>query len=542
MGVVHRDLKPENIVLIPQKSGSPQVKVLDFGIAKIMDAPTLTGSQQIFGTPGYIAPEYIQDARIDGRADLYSLGVILYEAATLALPFDYEYPGDLLVKHVTEPPVPLSARADDIPVPIEELILRCLAKTPDERFRDAHHFLDEVAAVRERISGGDASWGDLDRGRRDRRLEQTQPSGGAARDAVDSNQLTVERPAVSPPLPDVASAPVATPLRSPTNDVRESEPSRTSFVGERTAIEGGAGVPPVSSVASPAPLSPRPSRPVRRPSLEATLIGPSVSQTSVPDPPRPDLTDTIVEPMSFGPQDLARVIPAAPNAAAISIEIDLPPEVEVPRTSDSAEELGILGIRRWRVRFEALDMLLSFGVAGRETPPAVAESMAVAREALHEAERLAEEAVARQAQLEELTVEARRVLASFGSRQDEIARELSQARGKVRIVSARLEAAAAEHEAAAEAERRGGDRSSAPALRREIRDLEDQAQVGARLVEALEGQLREAQAEMNAWIDENDTEHGRLRAETQSDIAMLDILLGRLRLPLDRVESFVRTA
>ncbi len=108
------------------RGGPDFVKVLDFGIAKILDAPSLTGSQQIFGTPGYIAPEYIQSTDIDGRADLYSLGVILYEIVTGALPFDYEYPGDLLVKHVTEPPIAPSERLSSIEPAIEEFLLRCL--------------------------------------------------------------------------------------------------------------------------------------------------------------------------------------------------------------------------------------------------------------------------------------------------------------------------------------------------------------------------------------------------------------------------------
>lgn len=160
MGVVHRDLKPENILLIPRKDGFDAVKVLDFGIAKILDAPSLTGSQQIFGTPGYIAPEYIQSTDIDGRADLYSLGVMLYEMLTGALPFDYEYPGDLLVKHVTEKPVPPSTRHPDIEPALEAFILRCLEKQPEDRFRDAYHFVAELSALRERL-GGDDSWGAL---------------------------------------------------------------------------------------------------------------------------------------------------------------------------------------------------------------------------------------------------------------------------------------------------------------------------------------------------------------------------------------------
>src|SRR4030095_1362200 len=130
-GVVHRDLKPENIILVRRGGQADFVKILDFGIAKFLDAPSITGSQQIFGTPGYIAPEYIQSANIDGRADLYSLGVILYEMVTGALPFDYDYPGDLLVKHALEPPVPPSVRRPEVHPALEALILRCLRKSPD---------------------------------------------------------------------------------------------------------------------------------------------------------------------------------------------------------------------------------------------------------------------------------------------------------------------------------------------------------------------------------------------------------------------------
>ncbi len=147
MGVVHRDLKPENILIAQTPTRNDFVKLLDFGIAKIFDVPSLTGSQQIFGTPGYIAPEYIQGTGMDGRADLYSLGVILYEMVTGALPFDYEYPGDLLVKHVTDVPIAPRVRRHDVPQCVESFVLRCLAKNPDERFRDAQHFLEELAVV-----------------------------------------------------------------------------------------------------------------------------------------------------------------------------------------------------------------------------------------------------------------------------------------------------------------------------------------------------------------------------------------------------------
>lgn len=161
-GVIHRDLKPEN-VLLTLRDGDPYfVKVLDFGIAKILDAPSLTGSQQIFGTPGYIAPEYIQSNAIDGRADLYSLGVILYEAITGALPFDYEYPGDLLAKHVTEEPVPPRTRHPAVPPEIDALLLRCLRKNPDERFEDCDQFLLELDRARRAAGIAVGSVGSVD--------------------------------------------------------------------------------------------------------------------------------------------------------------------------------------------------------------------------------------------------------------------------------------------------------------------------------------------------------------------------------------------
>ena len=150
MGVIHRDLKPENVLIVQRRHLADEVKVLDFGIAKILDAPSITGSQQIFGTPGYIAPEYIQSANIDGRSDLYSLGVLLYEMVTGELPFDYEFPGDLLIKHATSDPIPPSQRCP-LPPCVEGLILRALERDPDDRFRDAHHFLAAAQAVRHEL-------------------------------------------------------------------------------------------------------------------------------------------------------------------------------------------------------------------------------------------------------------------------------------------------------------------------------------------------------------------------------------------------------
>jgi|HubBroStandDraft_1064217.scaffolds.fasta_scaffold36922_2 serine/threonine protein kinase len=136
LGVIHRDLKPENVLLVPRADGE-FVKLTDFGIAKIVDAPALTFSEQRFGTPGYIPPESIEGAPATARGDLYGLGVVFYEMLTGKLPFDAKAPVDLLVLPSKQDPVKPSARTTGIPPAIEELVLRMIARRPDDRPRDA---------------------------------------------------------------------------------------------------------------------------------------------------------------------------------------------------------------------------------------------------------------------------------------------------------------------------------------------------------------------------------------------------------------------
>jgi eukaryotic-like serine/threonine-protein kinase len=142
-GVIHRDLKPENILVLKQDDARrtedqlDRVKLTDFGIAKILDAPALTFSEQMFGTPGYIAPEVVEGLKVDGRADLYALGVVLYEMICGKLPFDGKTQAELLLKPLTTPPIPLSQRTKDVPPEIESLVLSMLAKDPKDRPPDA---------------------------------------------------------------------------------------------------------------------------------------------------------------------------------------------------------------------------------------------------------------------------------------------------------------------------------------------------------------------------------------------------------------------
>lgn len=146
MGIIHRDLKPEN-VLISTNQDVDQVKLTDFGIAKIMDAPALTFSEQIFGTPGYIAPEYLEGLPPDGRSDLYALGVMLYEMTAGVLPYDAKGQSELLFKPLTASPVPLSKRVPSVPPDFETLVLRLLARHPVDRFPDGYTVVQALEEV-----------------------------------------------------------------------------------------------------------------------------------------------------------------------------------------------------------------------------------------------------------------------------------------------------------------------------------------------------------------------------------------------------------
>jgi serine/threonine-protein kinase len=133
LGVVHRDLKPENIMLV-RATGTPDlVKVLDFGIAKITlegKNQTLTQLGAIFGTPQYMSPEQAGGKSIDSRSDIYSLGIILYEMLTGALPFDAADALGFIVQHLNHAPAPLP---ESIPVALRDLVHAMLAKAPEQR-------------------------------------------------------------------------------------------------------------------------------------------------------------------------------------------------------------------------------------------------------------------------------------------------------------------------------------------------------------------------------------------------------------------------
>jgi serine/threonine-protein kinase len=150
-GIVHRDMKPENIYLIRRGADSDFVKVLDFGVSKVRDASdsmgahALTRTGMAIGTPYYMPPEQAQGVRdLDHRADIYAVGVILYQGLTGHLPFDAESYPALLLKIVSERPAPLRVFRNDLPEALESLVLKAMARDRSDRFQTTQELADAL--------------------------------------------------------------------------------------------------------------------------------------------------------------------------------------------------------------------------------------------------------------------------------------------------------------------------------------------------------------------------------------------------------------
>lgn len=153
IGIVHRDLKPSNLFLAKRKDGSVVVKVLDFGISKAQGSSALaaspnalTSTKAMLGSPLYMSPEQLRSSKsVDHRADIWAIGVILYELITGTLPFMGDNLGELFAAILEMEPVPLRQRVDGVHPGLEEIVLRCLARRPENRFQTVEELANALA-------------------------------------------------------------------------------------------------------------------------------------------------------------------------------------------------------------------------------------------------------------------------------------------------------------------------------------------------------------------------------------------------------------
>ncbi|WP_437570016.1 protein kinase domain-containing protein [Sorangium sp. So ce542] len=233
LGIVHRDLKPSNIFLAEREDGSSQIKVIDFGISKTLDAGALgadsklTATRMVLGSPPYMSPEHVRSARnVDTRTDIWAIGVILYEMLTARRPFEAEAASAIFASIVADPPAPPRRHRADIPDELERVILSCLEKRPylrPQTVADLARSLAPLAPERaraplERIlcSGPGVP------------TARTAPAGAREPVNVEGPTLTMEladprgAAARSPP----PSAPLPAPRAEPARDPAEPAPPR----------------------------------------------------------------------------------------------------------------------------------------------------------------------------------------------------------------------------------------------------------------------------------------------------------------------------
>ncbi|MCB1042829.1 MAG: serine/threonine protein kinase [Acidobacteria bacterium] len=157
-GIVHRDIKPDNILVDRRNQGI----VSDFGIAKVADQTRLTAAGTFMGTARYVSPEQAMGQEIDGRSDIYSLGVTLYEMVTGTVPFDSEAWMTVLYAHIHQPPDPPETFHKGIDRDLQAIILKMLEKKPENRFQNARHCYTALAATYQKLGGDDISTSPLD--------------------------------------------------------------------------------------------------------------------------------------------------------------------------------------------------------------------------------------------------------------------------------------------------------------------------------------------------------------------------------------------
>jgi serine/threonine protein kinase len=229
LGVVHRDIKPGNIILTLDEQGEEIAKVLDFGIAKLREAagtdqPGMTMTGMVVGTPLYMSPEQFMGKKaageIDGRTDIYSLGVVLYQMVTAQLPFEGDTPYSLMMQHLqgtVRPPHELVPELH-IPESLSRVILKAIDKSRDQRFQTAEEFIAGLDQVRDDLA----------------------TSGQAANALVENNRAasvpTAKEPAVNVAAPTASRVTLVSPTPPPAQ-------SRASQVSPKSGTANVANVP-----------------------------------------------------------------------------------------------------------------------------------------------------------------------------------------------------------------------------------------------------------------------------------------------------------
>lgn len=285
-GIFHRDIKPSNILL--DENNKP--KLGDFGIAKLTDtneSQSLTGTGAMIGTPAYMAPEQVRGGRIDARTDIYALALVFFEMVTGRMPFIAENPFEIALKHLNDPPPHARQFVREIPLEVEQALLKAMAKAPEERYQTMAAFaadLEKFASPKKGRAGGRAP--------------------GTAAGAGETPQPG------TPSAPDEQGAESAGPGGAVT---RKKRFLRLALAGLAVLLLAGAGLTAWQMASAPSADESTPS-PAAQALLFTETREPAVSPSSVPTAspaPATSLPETSPTPTSAPTLTAAAVTPSA---------------------------------------------------------------------------------------------------------------------------------------------------------------------------------------------------------------------------------------
>jgi serine/threonine-protein kinase len=333
-GFLHRDVAPDNLMLTRDAEGAPLVKLIDLGIAKVLveSGRNLTMAGMFLGKPRYASPEQLGGEPIDGRSDLYSLAIVIYELLTGICPIQGDNPSSLLASHLFQPPLDfaVSDPAGKLPQDLRALLLKALAKKPEERFAGADEMRERLAEIQARFPWTPE---DLDAVLvRPRDLDATavlqRKSSGSTQERLDRQFQKVETPggavpiaAVTPPVVRTVPIPVPPP----------------AAVGHPAAVHQPVPLPPP---VDPHPPAPSPTRTHTRPG--------EGGQEGVTEEPRRRkalplwiaaaavLVLVVLAALFLRRDESVEVVTAIPDAAKVSSEADSS-EAPVPEPAVLAE-------------------------------------------------------------------------------------------------------------------------------------------------------------------------------------------------------------
>ena len=335
-GVVHRDVKPAN-VMVTDEGG---IKIMDFGIARVLGAEQKTVDFRLMGTPAYMSPEQVMGEEVDGRSDLYSVGVLFYRLISGALPFTADTALGMLQRQIRDTPTSVLVHRPSLPVWCDQIVQRALAKTPADRFQSPEEFRDALGRATGPLPAADFA-------KSFAKVEgQPAPVPGPT-DTIDlSRQAMVNAPLTASPSPSalpstssknvvsvaMVAASVVVGIAIGYGVVQQNAPSEDEASGREMAkatVAAEPAEPAATLVSTPGEPSPQPAASVPVPDAPAptpvAAPAPVVEPVSVPTtagdaapaPPAPRRATTPVKPVREAPRAEERGATTVPEASLV---------------------------------------------------------------------------------------------------------------------------------------------------------------------------------------------------------------------------------